>query len=63
MRAKLAFVTRISGPASSSWATGGKPHELPTADEEFILCVSCHSDEQGTLARRLVGAQLRFVAL
>jgi hypothetical protein len=36
MRAKLAFVTRISVAGVTLWATGGKPHKLPTADDVFI---------------------------
>jgi hypothetical protein len=36
MRAKLAFVTRISVADVTLWATGGKPHKLPTADDVFI---------------------------
>jgi hypothetical protein len=36
MRAKLAFVTRVSVADVTLWATGGKPHKLPTADDVFI---------------------------
>ena len=37
MRAKLAFVTRISEVDLQLRATGGKPHKLPTFDVIFIL--------------------------
>jgi hypothetical protein len=60
MRAKLAFVTRISKAEPTLWATGGKPHNLPTSDTKDIGEVSCRLDEQDRSSYRFVGVQLRF---